>query len=62
MSTLAKRQAEQPPRLRAFVVEVRTTVGQFARYDAIAFSACEALLDALDTWGIASISISPRQR
>lgn len=60
MSAIAKLEAVQPPRLRVFAVEVRTQDGHFARYDAIALGACDALLDALDTWGIANISISPR--
>lgn len=50
----------QPPPLRAFEVEVRTQEGQYARYQALSTSSCAALLAALDTWGIAKISISPR--
>lgn len=50
----------QPPAMYPFIIEVRTETGQFARYEAISTSSCAALLAALDTWGIAKISISPR--
>jgi hypothetical protein len=50
----------EPRPLRAFTVEVKTEEGQYARYNAISTSSCAALLSALDTWGIAKISISPR--
>lgn len=46
-------------RMRPFVVEVRTEEGRFARYHAIASSSCAALVDALEAWGIAKISVSP---
>jgi len=50
----------RPPAMRAFLVEVRTEAGQYARYHTISTSSCAALLAALDTWGIAKISVSPR--
>lgn len=60
--TAARRHPAGPasPSLRAFVIEVRTAAGQLSRYDALAPSSCDALLDAMDLWGFAKINVSPR--
>lgn len=48
--------------LKAFVVEVRTENGGYARYNEIARSSCDVLLHTLDRWGFANISVSPLRR
>lgn len=60
MGTVHSLRNGAPPKLRAFVVEVTTEEGQYARYHAISTNSCAALIEAMDTWGIAKISISPR--
>ena len=54
--------ANANPALKAFVVEVRTDKLGYARYHAIAENACQALLDSLDRWGIANITVRPMRK
>lgn len=60
MGAVAKLREEAPPKLKPFLVEVRTEAGQFARYHAISTDAFSVLMSALDVWGISNIHISPQ--